>query len=53
MAPALAWMETPPWLRRLAVDAKIYGDASLAALVESARSGDLAALDACRRAANR
>jgi len=49
MSTRMLWGETPRWLRALAIDAEIYEDVGIAALVEAARRGDSAALDACRR----
>lgn len=48
-----AWHLTPRWLRNLAVDADIYGDAALLVQIERARRGDEAALAACRRESDR
>lgn len=53
MAPRAAWHLTPRWLRRLAVDADIYQDHDVAAMVDLARRGDDTALDVCRRMAER
>ena len=53
MATRSLWHETPAWLRRLAVDADIYNDPDIAAMVEAARRGDEAAVEACRRMAGR
>jgi hypothetical protein len=48
MATRMLWGEMPRWLRALAIDAEVYEDDGIAALVESARCGDGAALEACR-----
>lgn len=53
MATRTAWGLTPRWLRRLAIDAGIYQDHAVAAMVDRARSGDEIALDLCRRLAER
>ena len=53
MATRTVWGLTPHWLRRLAIDADVYQDHDVAAMVDLARRGDETALDVCRRMAER